>query len=350
MKLPETETVAWSVFAIFIGFALACGSASSTGPGLDSGSGFGDDSTSGNNGSGGNGGSGSCFYKNSDPDPESGFEEGSVNTASDNYVAVGTTTGSYNWCGITSSGAPKCWGSFVDSGDLNDPDEIPSGNFVDVDVSEQDACALTDGGRLKCWGLTEAFNDNIPNNSFREFVVSDAVCAVTNSGEIACWGANAPSPPSGEFSGVAVWPGNDGFSAGVKQDGSLVIETENTSGIDPSKHAPFSKKVFTESGFHCALTESGKPVCWQPEWWNQEQWNGCRFRDFTAHHAVGSGICGITEGSGEIVCANDLGAFQFRMSKSAPYKSVAGAEGAVCGVAESGQLDCWTNETEPAPP
>jgi alpha-tubulin suppressor-like RCC1 family protein len=156
--------------------------------------------------------------------------------------------GARHTCGLTTTGAVKCWGS-NQFGQLGDGSTFPVDRPVPATVSGlgsgvaaiavggYHACALTTGGAVKCWGqnVVGQLGDNSVVNRPTPVQVSGLTtgvaaitagdshtCALTTAGAVKCWGANwygqigdntttdkrVPTQVSGMTSGVAgvsVW-------------------------------------------------------------------------------------------------------------------------------------------------
>jgi len=127
---------------------------------------------------------------------------------------VSIAGGFHHTCGVTGSGAARCWG-FNDSGQLGDnsmdDSTIPvqvsnlTSGVVTVSAGPYFSCALTQAGGVKCWG--DNVNQTLGAGPGVDALVpiqvtglmSGAVsiaslywhsCAVTNTGAAKCWGDN----------------------------------------------------------------------------------------------------------------------------------------------------------------
>lgn len=162
---------------------------------------------------------------------------GTVNGSSFSQVSVGA----FHGCGITSTGAAKCWGN-------NDYGQLGSGNYnstlvpvqvsgltsgvTSISVGTVHTCAVHNGA-AKCWGASgSGYLGNGQTNTFATTPVNVSgytsgvasvssngagSCLVTTAGKGACWGennyyelgdgttTNRPSPvsPAGYSSGIA---------------------------------------------------------------------------------------------------------------------------------------------------
>ena len=171
-------------------------------------------------------------------------------------------------CAITISGALYCWGN-NDMGQLGLGDT--SGRFSPVKVSPFSnwhtvsagsfiTCGINVGGNLYCWGNNNSGQIGVGDNTTSYFsipqqvgssgewenvsVESSHVCAIKKDGSLWCWGNNG----SGQL-GIGSYGGNyaspvqvgsdtdwkavsvsDGYSCGIKSDGSLYCWGDNSEG------------------------------------------------------------------------------------------------------------------------
>lgn len=173
------------------------------------------------------------------------------------YVKVSGDTAK---CGITTTGALKCWGynnygTVGDSTTVNkaSPVLIDSGtSYSEVKVVGSTACGITTTGALKCWGMNSSgqvgdattTNKTVPTlinsgTSYSVIEMSGSVnCGITTTGVLKCWGAN-------NFYGAV-------------GDGTLVNKTSPTtinSGTSYSYVAPGLMVT-------CGITTAGVLKCW----------------------------------------------------------------------------------------
>jgi alpha-tubulin suppressor-like RCC1 family protein len=129
---------------------------------------------------------------------------------------VSIAGGFYHTCGVTGSGAARCWG-YNNNGQLGDnstdSSTIPvqvsglTSGVVAVGTGNYFSCALTEAGGVKCWGNNGGSNQTLGAGPGGDALVpiqvtglmSGAValaslynhsCAVTNAGAAKCWGDN----------------------------------------------------------------------------------------------------------------------------------------------------------------
>jgi hypothetical protein len=122
------------------------------------------------------------------------------------YASVSVSGLAFQSCGVTTSGALKCWGSNFANQDLGDGGSVavPRPQVIDVGVSYASVavsrnggkCAVTREGELKCWGA-QFGNNKVPTvlfseRKFKKVSVGDGhACAETSEGILKCWGSNA---------------------------------------------------------------------------------------------------------------------------------------------------------------
>ncbi|MBZ0238316.1 MAG: hypothetical protein K8M05_38750, partial [Deltaproteobacteria bacterium] len=105
-------------------------------------------------------------------------------------------------CGVTTTGAVRCFG------DGNRPDEragvdgTPAGRFASVVAGYEHACALAADGAVACWGRDVAGETEPPAGlrATRLALGEKKSCALDPSGAIVCWGRrDGGTLPSGPF-------------------------------------------------------------------------------------------------------------------------------------------------------
>lgn len=222
--------------------------------------------------------------------------------------AIEITAGESHTCALTEAGGVKCWG-LNSSGQLGDGtkteknvptnvSELTSG-AVSISAGGEHTCSLMDDGGVKCWGIS--YNGTITKKTTPEAVPGitgdaaeisagyDYTCALMTSGGVKCWGRNYigqlgdgtiddrsdPDYVSGLDSGVkaissgfnhacALMAAGDVKCWGRNNFGQLGDGT-NTDRLQPiivSGLASDLTAISAGSVHTCALTSSGKIICW----------------------------------------------------------------------------------------
>ncbi len=216
-------------------------------------------------------------------------------------------------CGITSSGAVRCWGT-GQNGRLGDGAQ--TNRFVPVQVvglsSSMEAvsargahsCALTSGGTVYCWGYNEF--GQLGNNTTIQSLVPVAVsgltssvvsiangtnhsCALTTAGGVKCWGSNqhgrlgigstidqrTPQDVVGLTEGVVSLVSGDAHSCALLSAGTVKCWGNGNlgrlgTGVSDHQHVPadvvglggFATEIFAGHEHTCARLSGGVLKCW----------------------------------------------------------------------------------------
>ena len=151
-----------------------------------------------------------CWGGNSKGELGIGSQDGksspTANSDSSSYSAI--SAGTYQTCGITSSGALKCWGNLMGPSPSPSYTSTPtsldsSTQYQSVSVSGTFSCAITTAGILKCWGKNENHELGIPSTGETEPKPVDSgviytkvtlggyyACGITTYGTLKCWGTS----------------------------------------------------------------------------------------------------------------------------------------------------------------
>lgn len=267
-------------------------------------------------------------------------------------------TGGNDTCGIATSGRLTCWG-LNDAGELGNgttsdeslPTNIDSGTtYIAVatgsDGGYSHTCGITTSGALKCWGdnLFGELGNGTTTNEESPVVIDSGTtyaaiavggngseahtCGITTGGVLKCWGSDT----QGEL--------GDGGSS--EQNSPIVI------------HSGTSYTAVSAGNTHtCAITSAGALQCWGQNQYGQLGSgnpvvdSGVSYQSISASYTA---TCGITTG-GVLKCwgTGDLGNNTYSAPQSSPividsgtsYHSVSVGPAAICGITTSNALKCW---------
>ncbi len=109
------------------------------------------------------------------------------------------SAGSYAACGISAAGQLGCWpiNDVLFAEELYD---VPSGNFVQVEVAGDIACAIESSGAVRCWGdgdFSSAITGPNTGNVVDVSLLDDLGAVVLGSGAVQLWGDEASDPNNG---------------------------------------------------------------------------------------------------------------------------------------------------------
>ena len=257
-------------------------------------------------------------------------------------------------CGLTSTGAMKCWGSNVygqigtlASTEQKTPIDVP-GFTTDISaiaVGDSRTCALTTAGEVKCIGNGVA-DSNIPGISSGAISISSGYansCALMSYGGVKCWGDN--------------WTGQLGDGTGVNQSPAVHVKGL-TSGVTA---------ITSGISFSCALLTNGSVKCWGANDYGQlgDGTNSTKFEptQVTVNGLPISGVASISGGNehacavltnGEAMCwgRNDYGQLGDGtsinkneptpvVSLGATIRSISSGLKHTCAITTGGAAKCW---------
>jgi alpha-tubulin suppressor-like RCC1 family protein len=262
-------------------------------------------------------------------------------------------------CGITSSGALKCWGlnTYGQLGNgsiINSAAPIlidPSVAYSKVGLGQSHSCGITTAGTLKCWGdgtygqlgngtygagTTPAVID--PGTSYSQISLGTIhTCGVTTTGVLKCWGYNT----------------NGGVGNGVT--------TLNTTPVVIDSGVSYSQ-ISLGSYHSCGITSTGILKCWGYNV-NSQIGNGTVTQSTTpvvidsgvSYSQIGLGTshtCGITT-AGALKCwglntngqlgnnSTVISSTPFLIDSGTNYSQVVSGSNHTCGITTAGALKCW---------
>ena len=274
-------------------------------------------------------------------------------------LSVGGATGGNHACGLTTSGAPYCWGERPGTvtGGITQLDLAPtmvqlSPQFDRIEAGSLQSCALTTAGAAYCWGQNTygaigagtTANHSVPypvagNRTFTQLSGrADYVCGLVAAGDVFCWGEN---------------------HYGQLGDGTTIrrlVPTQVTG-------VPAFVQISAGEDHTCGLTNTGVAWCWGSNDWGQlgngatTEWSGPAPVPGHTFVEIGAGLlqtCGRTA-AGAIFCwgGNNgaLGVGGGIQSTNVPLPVSGGmtftamhvAWEHTCGITAGSQLYCWGN-------
>ncbi|RUO71767.1 InlB B-repeat-containing protein [Idiomarina ramblicola] len=152
-------------------------------------------------------------------------------------------------CALNADNNIQCWGDGATT--------PPTGEFVEIGVSETFACARKASGAISCWG-PQAKQTSEQLKVLRSN--SGAACGITINGDITCWKGLDPVfdyPASGNFADLVV---NNSGGCALTAQGEL--SCWGTTGFS---QLPITHKRYIQlatGAVTCGLTEGGKAECW----------------------------------------------------------------------------------------
>ena len=316
---------------------------------------------------------------NTGPDSCSGYSCSTTAITVSGGLSFRALAAGYHTCGLTSAGTAYCWGQ-NDEGQLGvgtatgpgtcgidghacSTLPLPVTGGLDFDALATGGwhtCGLTSSGAPYCWGLNDfgQLGDGSTTNSSTPVAVSGGLsfsalasgpsrghtCALTTAGAAYCWGANS----SGQL-------GN-----GSTTNSSIPVAVSG--GLSFSALATGSALGDTQSGHTCGLTSAGVAYCWGENTLGQLG-NGSTTNSSTPV-AVSGGLtfstlasgrdhnCGLTS-AGAAYCWGGNGLGQLgngsTTSSSTPvavsgglsFTALATGEFHTCGLTSAGAAYCW---------
>ena len=223
------------------------------------------------------------------------------------------TAGSSHTCGLTVTGAVKCWGKNSDgqlgdggSTDRRTPVNVSglTSGVTSVSAGSSHTCAVTPTGGVRCWGKnsdgqlgdggTTDRRAPVDVTGLASGVISVAAgashtCAVTTTDGVRCWGKNSdgqlgdgtttdrrtPVQVSGISSGITLLVAESSHTCGLTEAGGVKCWGDNPEGqlgdgTQTARRIPVDVIGLTSSvtalavgsSHGCAITTAGGVQCW----------------------------------------------------------------------------------------
>ncbi len=263
------------------------------------------------------------------------------------------SSGTNYTCAIRATGGLYCWRRLSGAG----PVTVPSGSFVDTDVSNAAWCAVNADGSVHCeagssFGAGVESGAPVGGNFVQVGVGDSHACAVSAGNEVTCWNQWSVWP-------TADWPlmtqveSSYIFSCGIRTDN--VVECWGANGTQPilGPYYPLGDHQFTDIAMTdylgvCGVNTTGAVMCGSmPDGFGG--FSACSGLPTTTAPAAGSYVdiegassCGAcaTDSAGGVTCWGDS---VTPASFSGPVDVLGGyGRGGqkTCGVLTDGSLEC----------
>ena len=313
-------------------------------------------------------------------------------------------SGSDHYCALSAEKTAYCWGGQVDK-----PTLVPNlTDVVQLEASDGYTCARLEDATVKCWGnVPQPYwgdpevdeHDDVPNPTSPwtlpniENVIDIALgpgrmCVTLSDERVLCWGWGQDGTPPEEprFSAVPLLIGGledvvdlslgDKSACALKSDQSIWCWGDNSIGQLGFESVwkewgtpqlaqqvpPGAVKLVMNGDTGCAISDSGKLVCWGdkgidvPVWSSPLEWEAPSSRDWTGHVGEENANVEVTNLSldneescfvardGGVSCCCDL----YGGGECGPIEGIKGAKqvrvrlGVGCALA-SGNVYCWGN-------
>jgi len=318
--------------------------------------------------------------------------------------------GGGHYCVLAADHTVLCWGRYgSEGGVMYQPTLVPNlTDVVQLEASDGYTCARLEDATVKCWGnVPQPYwgdpevdeHDDIPNPTSPwtlpniENVIDIALgpgrmCVTLSDERVLCWGWGQDGTPPEEprFSAVPLLIGGledvvdlslgDKSACALKSDQSIWCWGDNSIGQLGFESVwkewgtpqlaqqvpPGAVKLVMNGDTGCAISDSGKLVCWGdkgidvPVWSSPLEWEAPSSRDWTGHVGEENANVEVTNLSldneescfvardGGVSCCCDL----YGGGECGPIEGIKGAKqvrvrlGVGCALA-SGNVYCWGN-------
>ncbi len=247
-------------------------------------------------------------------------------------------------CGLR-NGSIECLGGA--HSELKTP---PLGTFSELSMhcsaASAHACAVRSDGTLRCWGDPGQAHTTPPPGTFKAVVASDAATyGLRMDGGVACFGANCSAPmwtaASGSYSSLS---GNLLVCGVATETGNLRCWGQ---GYDPQS---WSKPLPSDGGYvevvagdnhGCARKLDGSVTCFGNDYLGKAQAPPEAMRQL----AIGGDVSyGLRIDGGVAVWGGAATSVHTLPGQPGPFRSIAAANGYVCGLRDNGRFTCWGSQ------
>jgi hypothetical protein len=256
----------------------------------------------------------------------------------------GVNLGNRGGCGLTASGAVRCWGTIP---------EAPSGVYQ----------AVSDHCRLSFAGIIECNASPAPSGAFRQLFsggairsdgsvyfysgrpaapveplhkiasANDFACGIRADGTVTCWADSELAVPAGTFTEIAT---GAGYACAIRTDGTLSCWTAGAYDV-PTPPAGTFTVLDVETFTACGIRSDQNLACWGTVWSEQVIPPP---GPFTVVSAATDHVCALRpDRSIECFASNPLAPpFPF---PPGPFDAITSYGSTTCGLRPDRSVECW---------